>query len=117
MGFSPAGSSTRSTCPPRAFSAYLWVSATYIFLFILFGAFLTETGMGRFIKDLACPWRGTIGGEAKVSIVASGLMGMINGSAVGNVAATGTFTIPLMVSAGFHPIFASAVVAVAERAE
>lgn len=96
------------------FGVSLGVSATYIFLFILFGAFLTETGMGRFIKDLALSMAGrTIGGEAKVSIVASGLMGMINGSAVGNVAATGTFTIPLMVSAGFHPIFASAVVAVA----
>lgn len=96
------------------FGVSLGVSATYIFLFILFGAFLTETGMGRFIKDLAMSLAGkTIGGEAKVSVVASGLMGMINGSAVGNVAATGTFTIPLMVSAGFHPIFASAVVAVA----
>jgi len=55
----------------------------------------------------------TIGGEAKVSIVASGLMGMINGSAVGNVAATGTFTIPLMTGAGFKPVFSAAVVAVA----
>jgi TRAP transporter 4TM/12TM fusion protein len=70
--------------------------------------------MGRFIKDLAMSMAGkTIGGEAKVSIVASGLMGMINGSAVGNVAATGTFTIPLMREAGFRPQFAAAVVAVA----
>ena len=96
------------------FGISLGVSATYIFLFILFGAFLTETGMGRFIKDLAMSLAGrTIGGEAKVSIVASGLMGMINGSAVGNVAATGTFTIPLMTGAGFKPVFAAAVVAVA----
>lgn len=96
------------------FGISLGVSSTYIFLFILFGAFLTETGMGRFIKDLAMSLAGrTIGGEAKVSIVASGLMGMINGSAVGNVAATGTFTIPLMREAGFNPVFASAVVAVA----
>ncbi|MGI6253201.1 MAG: TRAP transporter permease [Aminivibrio sp.] len=96
------------------FGVSLGVSSTYIFLFILFGAFLTETGMGRFIKDLAMSLAGkTIGGEAKVSIVASGLMGMINGSAVGNVAATGTFTIPLMTGAGFKPVFASAVVAVA----
>ena len=96
------------------FGVSLGVSATYIFLFILFGSFLTETGMGRFIKDLAMSLAGrTIGGEAKVSIVASGLMGMINGSAVGNVAATGTFTIPLMTGAGFKPVFASAVVAVA----
>ena len=96
------------------FGISLGVSATYIVLFILFGAFLTETGMGRFIKDLAMSLAGrTIGGEAKVSIVASGLMGMINGSAVGNVAATGTFTIPLMTGAGFKPVFAAAVVAVA----
>ena len=96
------------------FGISLGVSATYIFLFILFGAFLTETGMGRFIKDLAMSLAGrTIGGEAKVSIVASGLMGMINGSAVGNVAATGTFTIPLMTGAGFKPVFSAAVVAVA----
>jgi len=96
------------------FGISLGVSSTYIFLFILFGAFLTETGMGRFIKDLAMSLAGrTIGGEAKVSIVASGLMGMINGSAVGNVAATGTFTIPLMTGAGFKPVFSAAVVAVA----
>lgn len=96
------------------FGIALGVSSTYIFLFILFGAFLQETGMGRFIKDLAMSLAGkTIGGEAKVSIVASGLMGMINGSAVGNVAATGTFTIPLMREAGFRPVFAAAVVAVA----
>ncbi len=96
------------------FGIALGVSSTYIFLFILFGAFLSETGMGRFIKDLAMSLAGrAIGGEAKVSIVASGLMGMINGSAVGNVAATGTFTIPLMREAGFRPVFAAAVVAVA----
>jgi TRAP transporter 4TM/12TM fusion protein len=96
------------------FGTALGVSATYIFLFILFGAFLTETGMGLFIKDFAMSLAGrTIGGEAKVSIVASGLMGMINGSAVGNVAATGTFTIPLMRDAGFKPVFSAAVVAVA----
>jgi len=96
------------------FGIALGVSSTYIFLFILFGAFLNETGMGRFIKDLAMSLAGrAIGGEAKVSIVASGLMGMINGSAVGNVAATGTFTIPLMREAGFRPVFAAAVVAVA----
>lgn len=96
------------------FGTALGVSATYIFLFILFGAFLTVTGMGRFIKDIAMCLSGrTIGGEAKVSVVASGLMGMINGSAVGNVAATGSFTIPMMRSAGFPPVFAAAVVAVA----
>jgi len=96
------------------FGIALGVSSTYIFLFILFGAFLAETGMGLFIKDLAMSLAGrTIGGEAKVSIIACGLMGMINGSAVGNVAATGTFTIPLMRDAGFKPVFSAAVVAAA----
>lgn len=96
------------------FGIALGVSSTYIFLFILFGAFLSETGMGEFIKNLAMCLAGrTIGGEAKVAIVASGLMGMINGSAVGNVAATGTFTIPLMTGAGFKPVFSAALVAAA----
>jgi TRAP transporter 4TM/12TM fusion protein len=96
------------------FGVALGVSATYIFLFILFGAFLAETGMGGFIKDFAMCLAGrTIGGEAKVAIVTCGLMGMINGSAVGNVAATGTFTIPLMRSAGFKPVFSAALVAAA----
>lgn len=96
------------------FGVALGVSSTYIFLFILFGAFLAETGMGGFIKDLAMCLAGrTIGGEAKVAILACGLMGMINGSAVGNVAATGTFTIPMMRSAGFKPIFSAALVAAA----
>lgn len=96
------------------FGVALGVSSTYIFLFILFGAFLNATGMGQFIKDISLTLAGrTIGGEAKVAIIASGLMGMINGSAVGNVAATGTFTIPLMVQKGFRPVFSAAVVAVA----
>ena len=96
------------------FGTAIGVSSTYIFLFILFGAFLAETGMGEFIKDLAMCLAGrTIGGEAKVAIVACGLMGMINGSAVGNVAATGTFTIPMMRSAGFPPVFSAALVAAA----
>jgi len=96
------------------FGVALGVSATYIFLFVLFGAFLSETGMGEFIKDLAMCLAGrTIGGEAKVAILASGLMGMINGSAVGNVAATGTFTIPMMRNAGFNPVFSAALVAAA----
>ena len=70
--------------------------------------------MGAFAgkKDRA-PLGRSQGGPGKAAVVASGLMGMINGSAVGNVAATGTFTIPLMTGAGFKPVFASAVVAVA----
>ena len=96
------------------FGVALNVSSTYIFLFILFGAFLAETGMGGFIKDFAmCIAGRTIGGEGKVAIVTCGLMGMINGSAVGNVAATGTFTIPMMRGAGFKPVFSAALVAAA----
>ncbi|MDR2528284.1 MAG: TRAP transporter permease [Synergistaceae bacterium] len=96
------------------FGIALDISSTYIFLFVLFGAFLAETGMGAFIKDFAMCLAGrTIGGEAKVAIVTCGLMGMINGSAVGNVAATGTFTIPMMRLAGFKPVFSAALVAAA----
>lgn len=92
----------------------LGVSSTYIFLFILFGAFLTETGMAKFFNALAMGVAGgSPGGPAKVAIFASGLLGMINGSAVANVATIGAFTIPLMKSIGYRPHFAGAVEAVA----
>ncbi|MCX7781435.1 MAG: TRAP transporter permease [Negativicutes bacterium] len=92
----------------------LGVSSTYIFLFILFGAFLAETGMAKFFNSLAMGIAGSSpGGPAKVAIVASGLLGTINGSAVANVATTGAFTIPLMKSIGYKPHFAGAVEAVA----
>ncbi len=92
----------------------LGVSSTYIFLFILFGAFLSETGMARFFNALAMAVAGSSpGGPAKVAIFASGLLGTINGSAVANVATTGAFTIPLMKSIGYRPHFAGAVEAVA----
>ncbi|MDR7866149.1 MAG: TRAP transporter permease [Sporomusaceae bacterium] len=92
----------------------LGVSSTYIFLFILFGAFLSETGMAKFFNALAMAAAGSSpGGPAKVAIFASGLLGTINGSAVANVATTGAFTIPLMKSIGYRPHFAGAVEAVA----
>lgn len=92
----------------------LGVSSTYIFLFILFGAFLSETGMAKFFNALAMAVAGgSPGGPAKVAIFASGLLGTINGSAVANVATTGAFTIPLMKSIGYRPQFAGAVEAVA----
>ena len=92
----------------------LGVSSTYIFLFILFGAFLTETGMAKFFNSLSMAVAGgSPGGPAKVAIFASGLLGMINGSAVANVATIGAFTIPLMKSIGYRPHFAGAVEAVA----
>ena len=86
------------------------VSATYIFLFVLFGAFLKYSGFSDFINDLALTLVGrTAGGPAKVSVVASALMGMINGSALANVATTGAITIPLMKKTGYKPEFAAAV--------
>lgn len=90
------------------------VSATYIFLFVLFGAFLKYSGFSAFINDLALTLVGrTAGGPAKVSVIASALMGMINGSALANVATTGAITIPLMKKTGYKPEFAAAVEAVA----
>ncbi|EHQ88222.1 TRAP transporter permease [Desulfosporosinus youngiae] len=96
------------------FGVALGVSATFIFLFILFGAFLGETGMAKLINDSSMALAGTSpGGPAKVAVVASGIMGTISGSAVANVATTGAFTIPLMKSIGYRPHFAAAVEAVA----
>jgi TRAP-type uncharacterized transport system fused permease subunit len=79
-----------------------YVSSTYIFLFILFGAFLEQAGMIRLFTDFAMGTVGhTRGGPAKVSVVSSGLMGTINGSGVANVVTTGQFTIPLMKRFGY----------------
>ena len=96
------------------FGVALGVSASFIFLFILFGAFLGETGMAKLINDSSMAIAGTSpGGPAKVAVVASGIMGTISGSAVANVATTGAFTIPLMKNIGYAPHFAAAVEAVA----
>ncbi len=90
------------------------VSATYIFLFVLFGAFLKYSGFSKFINDFSLTLVGqTPGGPAKVAVLASALMGMINGSAIANVATTGTITIPLMKQTGYKKEFAGAVEAVA----
>lgn len=90
------------------------VSATYIFLFVLFGAFLKYSGFSKFINDFSLTLVGqTPGGPAKVAVLASALMGMINGSAIANVATTGTITIPLMKQTGYRKEFAGAVEAVA----
>ena len=95
------------------FGIALGVSSTFIFLFILFGAFLGETGMAEFINKISMALAGrSPGGPGKVAIVASGLMGTINGSAVANVVTTGAFTIPLMKSVGYKSHFAGAVEAV-----
>lgn len=90
------------------------VSATYIFVFVLFGSFLKHSGFSQFINDIALTLVGrSPGGPAKVAVIASALMGMINGSAIANVATTGTITIPLMKKTGYHKDFAGAVEAVA----
>lgn len=96
------------------FGIPLGVSATFVFLFILFGAFMRKTGMGKFLLDLAMGAAGwAAGGPAKVAVISSGLMGMISGSATANVVTTGSFTIPLMKSLGYSNAFAGAVESVA----
>lgn len=86
------------------------VAASYIYLFILFGAVMSKSGMGQLFNDLALALAGhTKGGPAKVSVLASGLLGSINGSAVANVVTTGAFTIPLMKKTGYSKEFAGAV--------
>lgn len=86
------------------------VSATYIFLFILFGTFLEHAGMIHLFNSVALGFVGhTKGGAAKVSVLSSGLMGTISGSGVANVLTTGQFTIPLMKRFGYSSAFAGAV--------
>lgn len=91
-----------------------YVSATYIFLFILFGAFLEQAGMIKLFTDFAMGLFGhKLGGPAKVSVVSSALMGTITGSGVANVVTTGQFTIPLMKRFGYTSAFAGGVEATA----
>ncbi len=90
------------------------VSATYIFLFILFGAFLEHAGMINLFNAVALGFVGHAkGGPAKVAVISSGLMGSISGSGVANVLTTGQFTIPLMKRFGYSGVFAGAVEATA----
>jgi len=94
----------------------LGVSASFIFLFILFGSFLNFSGAGQFFVDLALAGTGRItGGPALSAVTSSALMGTISGSGVANVVTTGTFTIPLMKKTGYKPHFAGAVEAVASN--
>lgn len=90
------------------------ISATYIFLFILFGAMLREAGGGEFFINLSFSLFGHVrGGPAKIAVVASSLFGMLSGSGTANVAGTGQITIPLMKRTGYPPVFAGAVETVA----
>ena len=96
------------------FGIPLYVSATYVMLFILFGAFVERSGAGQLFMDFALALAGhTSGGPAKVAVITSSLFGTVSGSAVANVMTTGTFTIPLMMRTGYRPAFSGAVEAVA----
>lgn len=96
------------------FGIPIYVSATYVMLFIVFGALVERTGTGQLFMDFAMSLTGrTAGGPAKVSCITSGMFGMVSGSAVANVMTTGTFTIPLMKRIGYPAAFAGAVEAVA----
>lgn len=96
------------------YSIPLMVMATYIFLFILFGAILVRSGAGRFFINVALALTGSkVGGPAKASVVSSCLMASVSGSAVANVVTTGSFTIPLMKRIGYRNYFAGAVEACA----
>lgn len=96
------------------FGTPMGVSSTFIYLFILFGAYLETTGLGKFFIDIANAIAGwAAGGPAKVAVLSSGLMGTVSGSSVGNVAGTGAFTIPMMKKLGYRPEFAGAVEAAA----
>ena len=96
------------------FGTPMGVSSTFIYLFILFGAYLETTGLGKFFIDIANAIAGwAAGGPAKVAVLSSGLMGTVSGSSVGNVAGTGAFTIPMMKKLGYRAEFAGAVEAAA----
>jgi len=92
------------------FGIPLWVSSTFVYAFVLFGAIFERTGAGEFLMKLAMSLVGhTRGGPAKVSVVASAFMGTISGSGVANTATIGTLTIPLMKKVGFKPELAGGI--------
>lgn len=96
------------------FGSTLGVSASYVMLFVVFGAFMEKSGVGRLFMDFALSLTGhTAGGPGKVSVVSSSLFGTVSGSAVANVMVDGPMTIPLMKRSGFRPHFAAAVEATA----
>jgi len=96
------------------FGLPIGVAATFVYVFVLFGAVLEFTGGGNFFIDLAYALTGRFsGGPAKTAVLASGFMGSVSGSAVGNVVATGSFTIPMMKRVGYRPHVAGAIEAAA----
>ncbi len=114
--FSHAGASFPELCTSifyksdGVFGIMANVLATYVVLFVLFGAFLERCGAQKFFIDFPLAAVGhKIGGPAKVSVIASGLFGSISGSAIANTVSTGAFTIPMMKKAGFKPHIAGAI--------
>lgn len=96
------------------FGLPIGVSSTFIFMFLLFGAYLGKTGMGEFFIDISNSIAGAApGGPAKVAVISSATMGTLSGSSVANVVGTGSFTIPMMKKLGYKPEFAAAVEATA----
>jgi len=96
------------------FGLPIGVAATFVYVFVLFGAVLEATGGGNFFIDLAYALTGRFsGGPAKTAVLASGFLGSVSGSAVGNVVATGSFTIPMMKRVGYRPHVAGAIEAAA----
>ena len=86
------------------------VMASYVLIFIYLGAFMNQSGMGKFFIDMPMALAGrTVGGPAKVAVIASAIFGSISGSSIANIVSTGTFTIPLMKKVGFRPHVAGAV--------
>jgi len=96
------------------FGIALGASATYVIMFIIFGAFLQKSGLGDYFIQIATTLtKNSKGGPAKAAVISSGLFGMISGSSTANVVTTGQITIPLMIRTGYSPVFAGAVEAVA----
>ncbi len=95
------------------FTSPIAVASTFVFLFCLFGSFFSYSGAGAFFHKFSMALAGKYaGGAGKVTVVSSGLFGMINGSPTANVATIGSFTIPMMKKEGYGPVFAGAISAV-----
>ena len=96
------------------YGSALGVSATNVFMFLVFAAFLAASGADKIFSDLATSIAGRFrGGQSKISVISSALFGMISGSAVANVVSDGAFTIPMMIKSGLEKSYAAAVEAVA----
>ena len=114
-GFTPADAAENFTMTPNGLLGITTsTSLTFVFYYVLFGAFYSGIGGGRLFIDIGLRLTGKQpGGPAKAAVVSSGLMGSISGSAVANVATTGIFTIPLMRRVGYRPVRAGAIEAIA----